>query len=93
MLQKAPYHSKGETLMELIIQEIAEVISLKYQEELNRLFTEESIDLRLATCEAEMAHIKYYDYLVVNNDVNEALEKVRSIIQAERCSLNNIIVG
>jgi guanylate kinase len=40
-----------------------------------------------------MAHIKYYDYLVVNNDVNEALEKVRSIIQAERCSLNNIIVG
>ena len=27
--------------MELIIQEIAEVISLKYQEELNRLFTEE----------------------------------------------------
>jgi hypothetical protein len=41
MLQKAPYHSKGETLMELIIQEIAEVISLKYQEELNRLFTEE----------------------------------------------------
>jgi hypothetical protein len=28
--------------MELIIQEIAEVISLKYQEELNRLFTEHS---------------------------------------------------
>lgn len=55
--------------------------------------SQESIDLRLATCEAEMAHIKYYNYVVVNNQVNEALEKVRSIIQAERCSLNNIIVG
>lgn len=55
--------------------------------------SQESIDLRLATCAAEMAHIKYYNYVVVNNHVNEALEKVRSIIQAERCSLNNIIVG
>jgi len=55
--------------------------------------SQDSIDLRLATCEAEMAHIRYYNYVVVNNDVNEALEKVRSIIQAERCNLNNIIVG
>ncbi len=55
--------------------------------------SQESIDLRLATCEAEMAHIKYYNYVVENNHVKEALEKVRSIIQAERCSVNNIIVG
>ncbi len=55
--------------------------------------SEESIDLRLATCEAEMAHIKYYNYVVINNRVDEAVEKVRSIIQAERCKLNNLSLG
>ncbi len=55
--------------------------------------SQESIDLRLATCEAEMAHIKYYNYVVVNNHIDEAVEKVRSIIQAERCKLNNLSLG
>ncbi len=55
--------------------------------------SEESIDLRLATCEAEMAHIKYYNYVVINNRIDEAVEKVRSIIQAERCKLNNLSLG
>ncbi len=55
--------------------------------------SQDSIDLRLATCEAEMAHIKYYNYVVINNHINEAVEKVRSIIQAERCKLNNLSLG
>ncbi|KUG03790.1 guanylate kinase [hydrocarbon metagenome] len=55
--------------------------------------SQESIDLRLATCEAEMAHIKYYNYVVINNRIDEAVEKVRSIIQAERCKLNNLSLG
>jgi guanylate kinase len=94
----------GESIMEVkSLSYLRRQVGMVYQTpDLNELArrlcsrgedSQESIDLRLATCEAEMAHIKYYDYLVVNNDVNEALEKVRSIIQAERCSLNNIIVG
>ena len=55
--------------------------------------SQESIDIRLATCEAEMAHIKYYNYVVINNRIDEAVEKVRSIIQAERCKLNNLSLG
>jgi len=50
----------------------------------------ESIHLRLAECEHEMAHIQYYNYVVVNYDVNDAVEKVRSIITAERCKIKNL---
>lgn len=50
----------------------------------------ESIHIRLAECENEMAHIQYYNYVVVNHDVNDAVEKVRSIITAERCKINNL---
>ncbi len=52
--------------------------------------SQESIDLRMANCVEEMAHIKYYNYVVVNKDIDEAVRKVRSIIEAERCKLNNL---
>lgn len=55
--------------------------------------SQDSIAIRLATCEEEMAHIKYYNYVVINNYIDEAVDKVRSIIKAERCRLNNLSVG
>lgn len=53
----------------------------------------ESIELRLAACEEEMTHIKYYNYVVINNKVDEAVDNVHSIIKAERCKINNLDLG
>ena len=50
--------------------------------------SEQSIQIRLAACQEEMAHMKYYDYIVVNDRIEDAVEKVRSIITAERCKEN-----
>ncbi len=55
--------------------------------------SEESIQIRLAACQQEMDHIKYYDYVVVNDRVEDAVEKVRSIIMAERCKRKNLNLG
>lgn len=48
-----------------------------------------SMDLRLAASEEELKHRILYDYLVVNDDVDQALEKIESIIVAERCRIRN----
>ncbi|MEN6326793.1 MAG: guanylate kinase [Syntrophomonas sp.] len=49
-----------------------------------------SIDLRLAASEEEIKQINCYDYLVVNDDLDQALEKIQAIIVAERCRVRNI---
>lgn len=51
--------------------------------------SQESIELRRAACEEEMSHMHYYNYVVVNDRIEDAVEKVRSIIVAERCRINN----
>ncbi len=51
--------------------------------------SEESIARRLAACEAEMEHLRYYDYSVVNDELEEAVKKVEAIIVAERCRIKN----
>lgn len=50
-----------------------------------------SIQTRLAACEEEMSMVEHYDYVVVNDDLYEAVYKVQAIIVAERCRVNNII--
>lgn len=49
--------------------------------------SEESIARRLAACKAEMEHLDYYDYSVVNDNLEEAVGKVQAIIVAERCRI------
>lgn len=51
--------------------------------------SEESIARRLAACKEEMEHLRYYDYSVVNDDLEEAVNKVQAIIVAERCRIKN----
>ncbi len=45
----------------------------------------QSIRDRLNACEREMAMARYYDYIVINDDLDEAINKVQAIIIAERC--------
>ncbi|PKM77753.1 MAG: guanylate kinase [Firmicutes bacterium HGW-Firmicutes-15] len=50
----------------------------------------ESIQTRLAACREEMAMVIHYDYLVINDELDEAMNKVQSIIIAERCRVKNM---
>lgn len=49
------------------------------------LDSQQSIQDRLDSCHAEMAMARYYDYVVVNDRLEDAVKKVEAIIIAERC--------
>lgn len=42
------------------------------------------INKRMNKVDGELAQIKHYDYMVVNDDLHKAVENIRSIITAER---------
>ncbi|MBO3759696.1 guanylate kinase [Ciceribacter sp. L1K22] len=46
--------------------------------------TEEVIQTRLANSRAEIAHWREYDYVIINDDLNNAFDAVQSIVKAER---------
>ncbi|MBQ1302276.1 MAG: guanylate kinase [Firmicutes bacterium] len=46
---------------------------------------EESIQNRLQTARREVKCVKDYDYLVINDDLDVAVEETKAVIQAERC--------
>ncbi len=46
---------------------------------------EEDIQQRLAKAEQEMKYIPEYDYLIENDDIIDGVDKLRSIIIAEKC--------
>ena len=49
--------------------------------------SEEVIDKRLSLACSELALAHRYDYIVVNDDLDEATEKTASILRAESCKL------
>jgi len=49
---------------------------------------EDSFNRRFGAAAEEMSYIDQYDYVVVNDQVENAMEKIRSIIQAELCSVS-----
>lgn len=49
--------------------------------------TEESFNRRFGAAAEEMSYISEYDYVVVNDEVANACEKIRSIIITELCSV------
>lgn len=53
--------------------------------------SEEVIQNRLARAHEELENIKDYDYVVENNDIKVAVEKIRSIIVAENCSTKRVV--
>ena len=48
----------------------------------------EVIERRLATAHKELAHYRDYDYLVVNEKLEDALEELSAICVAARCALS-----
>lgn len=49
--------------------------------------TEESFNIRIKSAEEELKASQYYDYVVVNDDLEVATSKLESIIIAERCKV------
>ncbi len=52
--------------------------------------SEEQIQLRLRNAMAELEAYGEYDYIVVNDDVDEAMERIRSIVTAEFCRTGRV---
>ncbi len=46
-----------------------------------------TINRRMARASEEISHYDEYDYVIVNDDFDDALQKLQSIITAERCKL------
>ncbi len=53
----------------------------------------EDIERRLSSYAEEMAQMRSYDYLVVNDSVESAVAKLTAIIVAERCRVTRILRG
>lgn len=51
---------------------------------------QENLERRLATAWEELAQLKNYDYVVVNDRVEEAVAQLRAIVTAERCRTSRI---
>jgi guanylate kinase len=51
--------------------------------------TEEVIQKRLKTAVSELQHIQDYNYVVENDQINIAVEKLKSIIIAEKCRVRD----
>ncbi|UCE18391.1 MAG: guanylate kinase [Gemmatimonadota bacterium] len=49
--------------------------------------SEEEIAFRLRTATEEMKHIEEYDYVIVNTIFRESVERLRCIIEAEKCKI------
>lgn len=47
----------------------------------------EEISLRLKTARKELKEIENYDYLVINDKIEEAFDLLQSIIKAEKCKI------
>ena len=51
---------------------------------------ENDIELRLLKSKDEMSHYKEFQYVIINADLDEAVDKVRAILEAERLKRNRL---
>lgn len=52
--------------------------------------TEESLMTRFKSAYKEINYVSKYNYAVINDEVDKAVEKIKSIIIAEKCSVDRI---
>lgn len=48
----------------------------------------QDIEIRLETAKKEMQELERYDYALLNDDLNEAVQKMAGIVHAEQCRVN-----
>ena len=62
------------------------------EKRLNKRATEgiAKIRERIKQAKKEITYAHYYDYLVVNNEINKALSDISNIVRAERCRINRL---
>lgn len=62
------------------------------EKRLNKRATEVIVKIRerIKQAKKEITYAHYYDYLVVNNEINKALSEISSIVRAERCRINRL---
>ena len=51
---------------------------------------EEKVARRIKQAKREIEYAPHYDYFIVNDDINRALEDLLAIIQAERCQMDRV---
>jgi guanylate kinase len=77
-----------------IVPPSREVLELRLRN--RKTDSEEQIQIRLRNAIRELKEYALYDYIVVNDDLDTALNQVRSIVTAELCKkdiVSNIIAG
>lgn len=50
----------------------------------------ERVKERIKQAKKEIDYAPYYDYLIINDDINRALDDLIAIIRAERCRMNRV---
>ena len=53
----------------------------------------EAIERRIKIAGKEIQHYTEYDYVIINNEIDETAKQVFSIIFAARCRKNNLIMN
>lgn len=52
---------------------------------------EEALKLRMVNARREVRAIREYDYIIINDDLDEAVRNLTAIVQAERCRRSRVI--
>jgi len=55
--------------------------------------SQEMIDLRLRNASKEIEKMDKYDYVVVNEQIDDAVQKIKAIIIAEKCKRDRVLGG
>ncbi|SHE61082.1 guanylate kinase [Seinonella peptonophila] len=55
--------------------------------------TPKTLDHRLTAASEEVKQLHYYDYVVINDEVEQASERIQSIIVAEHCRRERILIN
>lgn len=52
--------------------------------------SDEQLEIRLKNAYSEISEYKIFDYVIINNEIDEAFKKLMAIITAEKCSIKNV---
>ncbi|HEC99550.1 MAG TPA: guanylate kinase [Proteobacteria bacterium] len=52
---------------------------------------EEALKLRMVNARREVRAVREYDYIIINDDLDEAVRDLTAIVQAERCRRSRVI--